>query len=220
MDKAYIWFLIILSFLFFLVSLILGPLFFLIALLLLVWGFFAAFVPRGVLRKEQVVDMWSTLIENARGMAEEKGFRAVIEAPAPDGGRVDVGLEQNGRRIACEVSVTSTQEQELSNIKKCLGAGYDTVILCSPEKRILEKMKTLIAERVDQAEREKLLFFQPEELFSYLETEAATLAGKEERVKGYKVKVHYQPLEEEEKKTKREAVAQVILQSLKRQKEK
>jgi hypothetical protein len=49
------------------------------------------------------------------------------------------------------------------------------------------------------------------ELFSYLETEAATLAGKEERVKGYKVKVQYQALEEEEKKAKREAIAQVIL---------
>ena len=61
---------------------------------------------------------------------------------------------------------------------------------------------------------------EPGELFSYLETEAATLAGKEERVKGYRVRVQYQALEEEEKKTKREAVAQVILQSLRRQKEK
>ena len=41
----------------------------------------------------------------------------------------------------------------------------------------------------------------------------------EERVKGYKVKVQYQPLEEEDKKARREAVAQVILQSLRRQKE-
>jgi hypothetical protein len=40
-----------------------------------------------------------------------------------------------------------------------------------------------------------------------------------ERIKGYKVKVQYQPLEEEEKKARREAVAQVILQSLRRQKE-
>jgi len=42
----------------------------------------------------------------------------------------------------------------------------------------------------------------------------------EEKVKGYRVKVQYQPLEEEEKKAKREAIAQVILQSLRRQKEK
>jgi len=153
-------------------------------------------------------------------IAEEKGYRAVIEEPTPDGGRVDVGLEQDGRRIACEVSVTSTDEQELSNIEKCLRSGYDRVILCSPERRILEKIKLLAFQRVDESDRGKLLFFQPEELFSYLETEAATMGGKEERVKGYKVKVQYQPLEEEEKKAKREAIAQVILQSLRRQKEK
>jgi len=150
-------------------------------------------------------------------MAEEKGYRAVIEEPTPDGGRVDVGLEQDGERIACEVSVTSTDEQELSNIEKCLRAGYNSVILCSPEKRTLEKIKPLVFRRVDESDRTKLLFFQPEELFSYLETEAATLAGKEERVKGYRVKVQYQALEEEEKKAKREAIAQVILQSLRRQ---
>jgi len=44
--------------------------------------------------------------------------------------------------------------------------------------------------------------------------------GREERVKGYKVKVQYQALEEGEKKARREAIAQVILQSLRRQREK
>jgi len=38
----------------------------------------------------------------------------------------------------------------------------------------------------------------------------------EDRVKGYKVKVQYQPLAEEEKKANGEAIAQVILQSLRR----
>jgi hypothetical protein len=153
-------------------------------------------------------------------MAEEKGYRAVIEEPTPDGGRVDVGLGQDGKRIACEISVTSTDEQELSNIEKCLRAGYHIVILCSPERRTLEKTKSLVSQRVDEPDQDKVLFLQPEELFSYLETEAATLAAKEERVKGYKVKVQYQPLEEEDKKARREAVAQVIIQSLRRQKEK
>jgi hypothetical protein len=151
-------------------------------------------------------------------MAEEKGYRAVIEEPTPDGGRVDVGLGQDGKRIACEVSVTSTDEQEVSNIEKCLRAGYNMVILCSPERRTLEKIKSLVSKRVDEPDQEKVLFLQPEELFSYLETEAALLEGKEERVRGYKVRVQYQPVEEEDKKARREAVAQVILQSLRRQK--
>jgi len=153
-------------------------------------------------------------------MAEEKGYRAIIEQPTPDGlGRIDVGLERDGKRIACEISVTSTEEQELSNIEKCLKAGYEKVIMCSPEKRTLEKVKALVYEKLKDSEQEKVLFFQPEELFSYLEEEAALAAGKEERVKGYKVKVQYQPVRETEKRAKREAVAQVILKALRRLKE-
>jgi hypothetical protein len=150
-------------------------------------------------------------------MAEEKGYRAVIEASTPDGGRVDIGLEQEGKRIACEISVTTTDEHELSNMEKCLRAGYDTVILCSPERKILEKTRALVSRKLGEADCEKLLFFQPEELFSYLESQAAVMAGKEERVKGYKVKVQYQALDEEEKKARRDTIAQVILQSIRRQ---
>ncbi len=150
-------------------------------------------------------------------MAEEKGYRAIVEQPTPDGlGRVDVGLERDGKRIACEVSLTSTDKQEFSNIEKCILAGYGKILLCSPEKRNLDKIKTLAMQKLKESDKEKVLFFQPEELFSYLEEEAASGKGKEERVKGYKVKVRYQPVGETEKKAKREAVGQVILQALRR----
>jgi hypothetical protein len=51
-----------------------------------------------------------------------------------------------------------------------------------------------------------------------LEEEAAGEATTEERVKGYRVQVQYQPVKETEKKAKRQAVAQVILQALRRMK--
>ena len=41
-------------------------------------------------------------------------------------GRVDVALAQGETRIACEISVTTTPEQELQNVRKCLTAGYET----------------------------------------------------------------------------------------------
>jgi hypothetical protein len=153
-------------------------------------------------------------------MAEEKGFRAVVEQPTPDGmGRVDVSLEGDGRKIACEISITTNGEQELSNIEKCLASGYEKVILCSPEKKTLEKVKTYVSRKLKESEKERVLFLQPEELFFYLEQEAASWAGKEERIKGYRVKVQYQPVMDSEKKAKREAVGQVILHALKRMKE-
>jgi len=48
--------------------------------------------------------------------------------------------------------------------------------------------------------------------------EAAHTLVIEEKIKGYKVRVQYQPLEEGERKARREAIAQFIVQSLRRQK--
>ena len=152
--------------------------------------------------------------------AEEKGFRAVVEQPISGGsGRVDVSLERNGRKIACEISITTSDEQELSNIEKCLAPGYEKVILCSPEKKTLEKVKTFVSRELKESKKERVLFLKPEEPFFYLEQKAASWASKEERIKGYRVKVQYQPVVESEKKTRREAVGEVILQALRRMKE-
>ena len=86
-------------------------------------------------------------------------------------------------------------------------------------KEDLREGKTFVSRKLKEPEKERVLFLQPEELFFYLEKEAASWAGKEERIKGYKVKVQYQPVEDSEKKAKREAVGQVILHALKRMKE-
>ncbi len=153
-------------------------------------------------------------------MAEEKGFRAVIEQPVAGGaGRVDVSLEREGRKIACEICVTTNDEHELGNIEKCLAAGYNTVVMCSVERKSLEKIKFLATQKIEASNQKRVLFLQPDDFFFYLEKESAALAGKEERVKGYRVKVQYQPVEETEKNTRREAVGQVILQALRRMKE-
>ncbi|HEX77590.1 MAG TPA: type IV secretory system conjugative DNA transfer family protein [Dehalococcoidia bacterium] len=115
-------------------------------------------------------------------VAEEKGYQAVTEEPTPDGlGRVDVSLERDGKRIACEVCITSPDEQELSNIEKCLVAGYDTVISCAPQKRTLSKIRAAISRKLKPSEKAKVLFLQLDELFSLLEMEATAEARREGR---------------------------------------
>lgn len=154
-------------------------------------------------------------------MAEQRGYRAVIEKPTADGaGRVDVGLERNGKRSACEISVTTGDVQELHNIEKCLLAGYDIVLVCSPEKKNLEAIRKLTAERLSPADQSKILFFEPQDLILFLDEQVAQEAGREERVKGYRVKVQYHAVSEAEKQKKRDAVAQVIGQALRRMKDK
>jgi hypothetical protein len=150
-------------------------------------------------------------------MAEQRGYRAVIEEPTPDGtGRVDVGLERNGKRLACEISVTTRDVQELHNIEKCLRAGYDSVIVCSPEKKNLDAIRKMIEEKLSPADQSKVLLFEPEELFLFLDEQAPKEVGREERVKGYRVKVQYQAISDADRKKKREELARVIAGSLRR----
>ena len=124
--------------------------------------------------------------------------------------------ERDEYKIACEISVTSTDQQELANIEKCVAAGYDKVILCSPKKRSLQRVKKLVAEKLEEPDQDRVLFLEPEELFFYLGEETGDEVGGEQRVKGYKVKVRHQPVKEAEERAKREAVAQVIVQALRR----
>lgn len=118
-------------------------------------------------------------------VAEEEGYRVTVEETTSDGlGRADIHLERDGMRIACEVSVGSTGEKEVANIEKRLRAGYERVLLCSPEKSTLEKARALISERIKGPERDKVLLFEPQELFSYLRTKE-TRVSTEDKVASF-----------------------------------
>jgi len=180
-------------------------------------------IPKEEIRvsREKEITQHRYLQNLIKKIAEDKGYKATIEQPALEGqGKIDIALERNGKKIACEISITSTDEQEVKNIEKCLTAGYEKVILCSLEKRTLSNVKSLLSQRLSKSDQAKVLFLQPEELLHHLDELEATEQNKEERIKGYKVKVQYQATKEEEKKAKREAVANVIVQALKRMREK
>jgi hypothetical protein len=150
-------------------------------------------------------------------LAEDKGYKAVIEQPILGGvGSVDVSLEKGGRRIACEISVTTDSEQELGNIQKCLASGYDQVILLSPERKDLNLIREFVTQTLGAEHMQKVFFYVPEEFLGYLEEAAAGAATTEGTVRGYRVKVKYKPVGPEEKKSKRQAISQVIVQAFKR----
>jgi DNA helicase HerA-like ATPase len=150
-------------------------------------------------------------------MAEQRGFKAVIEESILDGkGRVDVGLERGTEKIACEISITTNDEHELQNVQKCLISGYTRVVLCSPDKNKLEKLKNSMAPKLKIDDREKVLFLSPDELFFYLDTKTSIETGNEIKVKGYRVKIEYNNLSDAEKKQKHEAIGGVIARSINR----
>jgi len=154
-------------------------------------------------------------------LAEQGGYLSTIEQPTDDGqGRIDVALKRDDERIACEISVTTSPEHELQNIQKCLASGYGRVIFCAPDKKSVQKVKALCREELTEAELTQVSFLDPTEVALLFEEEAAKNAGKVDQVKGYKVKVNFQPQQELDKQMKRQGIAQIVLKSFRRDKQK
>ncbi len=151
-------------------------------------------------------------------MAEQRGFKTTLEAPTyTRAGFVDVCLEKNNKRIAIEISVTTSAAWEMKNIKKCLAEGYDTVIACSPNAKTLENIRAHIV-ALPETDRAKLLVFNPDALFEYLDTLVQAEAPTEQTMKGWKVKVEYKKVSDEEAKNKSTAIKRVLASTPKKKK--
>ena len=149
--------------------------------------------------------------------AESHGWRVTIEQPVLDGlGSVDVALKKGDRSVACEISVTSSPEQELANVQKCLTAGFEQVVVISTEHKVLKKVRKVIARTLDDELTARVHFAMPGELFDFLEQLDAETVGTEATVRGYKVKTRYRTVSKEDKATRKKAISQVILKALKR----
>jgi hypothetical protein len=149
-------------------------------------------------------------------MAEARGYKASIEEPTPDGnGSVDVSLERNGKRIACEIGMTTTAEWELHNIQKCITAGYDLVVAIAKSRDMVKVMQKEIRHKIEASLQYKVLVMEAEALFTYLDAEITKEASTETRIKGYRVKVEYGTVSEEEMRRKTEAVTKAVVDSIK-----
>lgn len=166
-----------------------------------------------VKQKEQTEHRYLQML--IKRMAESRGYVAKIEEPIPGTQeRVDVSLEKNGERIAVEVCVSTEAAWEVHNIQKCMQSGYDLLVSCSNNQSTLEGIEQEAQKTLDQIAMTKVRFFQPEQLFLYLDQEAIKEASTEIRVKGYRVKVDYAAVSGAEMNVKKEQVSKAILNSL------
>jgi hypothetical protein len=147
--------------------------------------------------------------------AETRGYKATIEAEMENiNGRVDVLLEQGSMSIAVEISITTEAQWEVHNIKKCLAANYTLIISCSPEKNTLDRIKRQGIQELSAGELSRVLFFEPNALFAYLDQIKPKKKPKETIIKGYKVEVEFDQLPVDEIKQKKTSVARVVFDSL------
>jgi hypothetical protein len=158
------------------------------------------------------------LQELVKRWGEAKGYRVVIEEPTPDGkGSVDVALERGAERLACEISVTSTVEQEVGNVLKCLAAGFPRVVLLSMKKTRLARVRAALGERLPAEDLARVLFLAPEELSLLLDAEGAPPPS-EDTVGGYRIKVEYEAPDESARASRARAIGDLIARRLKEKK--
>ncbi|MEQ1618370.1 MAG: type IV secretion system DNA-binding domain-containing protein [Gemmatimonas sp.] len=150
-----------------------------------------------------------------KGLAEEAGLRASVEAMLPGGGQVDVLVEQGATRIAFEVSVTTPVAHEVQNVAKCLSAGIEKVVLVlARPKREQAAFREAIMGNVPEADRERVFILVPEEIPDFLVGLASPPDPEVRMVKGYKVKGGVTSTSPEDARTRHEAVARIIAGAL------
>ncbi len=94
--------------------------------------------------------------------AELFGWKGSVEKRIPRTlESVDLELKKDDIKVAVEISDTSRAEYEVSNIRKCLSAGYDYVISVCPEEKQLSRIKAEAKKGFSFRERERLRFCLP-----------------------------------------------------------
>ena len=149
-------------------------------------------------------------------LAEQQGFRATVEAPLPGGaGQVDVLLEREGLRVAAEVSVTTPAGYERGNVRKCLTAGFDQVMVVLTKSRASrDRYREVILEGLTAAEQDRVSFLLPEDVPGYFASLAPPPDPGETTVRGYKVRVSHSVVSPEDARERRERLARLVARSL------
>lgn len=147
-------------------------------------------------------------------LAEERGFRATIEETILDGsGRVDVSLQREKLRIACQVTVTTTKDWELNGVEKCLAAGYTEVVLIGSNERHINKIGKFIVGNLEPQDQERVRCMTADSLVEYLD-DLGTPIREEQVVRGYKVTTVRQTTGVDEGTVRRKAISEVIAKSI------
>jgi hypothetical protein len=111
--------------------------------------------------------------------------------------------------------VGSTPDQELGNVQKCISAGCSHVLVVSTQRRTLAAVRKLVEGALSDADRGRVQYLTPEELFSFLESlEVPTV--QETTVRGYRVKLKYGASPKNDTKAKKQAITEVLLRAMKR----
>ena len=150
--------------------------------------------------------------------AEALGFRSVIEKQiAGSQESVDLMLERGEQQIACEISVTTTIDHEVGNVRKCLKAGMPQVAVICGSKDRLEKIAAAVAGSLGAEAAAHVAYYQPDRFIAHLE-KLPFPVPKETVVtrRGYKVKRSAPALTPEERHQREDTANWMMAEAMRR----
>ncbi len=102
-------------------------------------------------------------------IAETYGFRSQIEKTVLDGaGSVDVSVEKDGLKIACEVCVTTSAAWEGRNVLKGLKAGYDRVVVVASHPKNIPGLTSKVRALVPAIDQQKIKILTLADFLAFL----------------------------------------------------
>jgi len=158
-----------------------------------------------------------------KAIADSLGFLSTIEAPISCGPQsVDLLLERDAVKIACEIAITTTIDHEVGNVQKCVEAGYSHVAVLAIDEERLKKIRTAVLSSLGHDACANVGFYSPDSFIAYLEAlprEASPSVPKITIRRGYKTTRTFAQTPREALKDAEEAQIRVIadvLQSARR----
>jgi energy-coupling factor transporter ATP-binding protein EcfA2 len=149
-------------------------------------------------------------------IGENSGFVATLEKQVFGGvGKIDVALENEHLKIACEVAVTNTVDYEVQNIQKCLASGFDKVAVISTDSKHLANIRRKAETVIVEGQLEKVYFLEPDNFHLFLESlNQRAPAGN--KIKGFAVKVDFKEKSEKEGASRKQTVFETLSNVIRR----
>ncbi len=170
--------------------------------------------------KREVLSEHRYLQNIVKRMGEDHGFVSTIEKEVFGGiGKIDVALEGDGQRIACEITVTNSAGFEVQNIQKCLSAGFDRVVVLSTDPRHLHSIQKRAGLILTPEQIAFVHFLEPENFHLFLESltkQTQETGSNTVKVKGYKIKTIFKEVSQAEAGTRKKVILDIISKAVRR----
>jgi excisionase family DNA binding protein len=156
-----------------------------------------------------------SILEVVKQLGKINGFRVTLDQQILDGQEsVDVVLERDRWKLACEVVPTTVIEQEIGRVKRYLASGFDVIAIISTNQEQTRRLEPALARGLTKEELARVKLLAPEELSRYIEGIETLVCETVNMTCGYKVTARYYRTNPADEARRRKRLAEILARHL------